>query len=517
MSAPARSMLRTEPPPASSPRSPTDRCGRARPSTRCSRCSADRCPTTGSTPRRSSSRARARRPIPGLVAIPGGRFFGYVIGGTLPAALAADWLVSAWDQNAGSSSHDDRDRRAGARRRRVDPRPPRAARDGIGRLRHGRAGVELRVPRRRPPRGARPPRMGPAHAGRAHRAGTHASSSASTATAPSTAPPASSGSAAKRSPSSPADARGSDAARRPRRGARRGIAPGHAIVCLQAGEVHTGAFDPFAELIPLARAHGAWVHVDGAFGLWAAASDDLAPSRRRRSRAPTRGPPMPTRPSTSPTTAAWRSCGIPRTRSRCSAPAATISIYIEPRPVGCHPRAVTPRPRRAGLGGAAQPRAGRASRISSTGCTPTRSPWRRDSPRSPGSPSSNEVPYTQVMFRLDDDAATRALGAAILADGTAARHRCEWDGRAVLRCSMSSWATTPEDIEATLAAFARLVGTHARRREATRGSGGERRRSAQRRTRAHPRRLGLAAAPSPATAGCRSASTRSYCRCPKSR
>jgi glutamate/tyrosine decarboxylase-like PLP-dependent enzyme len=50
----------------------------------------------------------------------------------------------------------------------------------------------------------------------------------------------------------------------------------HTILCLQAGEVNTGEFDPFAELMPVARAAGAWVHVDGAFGLWARASSRRA-------------------------------------------------------------------------------------------------------------------------------------------------------------------------------------------------------------------------------------------------
>ncbi|HMB75703.1 MAG TPA: aminotransferase class V-fold PLP-dependent enzyme, partial [Kiloniellaceae bacterium] len=52
---------------------------------------------------------------------------------------------------------------------------------------------------------------------------------------------------------------------------------GPTILCLQAGNVNSGAFDPAGEIVPLARAKGAWVHVDGAFGLWAKAVPDLAP------------------------------------------------------------------------------------------------------------------------------------------------------------------------------------------------------------------------------------------------
>src|SRR5690606_725804 len=52
---------------------------------------------------------------------------------------------------------------------------------------------------------------------------------------------------------------------------------GPTVVCAQAGNVNTGAFDPLEPIAAEARAHDAWLHVDGAFGLWAAASPELAP------------------------------------------------------------------------------------------------------------------------------------------------------------------------------------------------------------------------------------------------
>jgi glutamate/tyrosine decarboxylase-like PLP-dependent enzyme len=69
----------------------------------------------------------------------------------------------------------------------------------------------------------------------------------------------------------------------------------------------------------------------------------------------------------------------------------------------------------------------------------------------------NDVVYTQVMFRLGSDDATRALGQAILREGTAAVTGAEWRGRAALRCSMSSWATTHDDVERAVTAIRSLV------------------------------------------------------------
>ena len=69
---------------------------------------------------------------------------------------------------------------------------------------------------------------------------------------------------------------------------------GPVIVCAQAGNVNTGAFDPFEALIPIAHERGAWVHIDGAFGIWAAAVPSLRHLMRGPRRAPIRGRPTPT-------------------------------------------------------------------------------------------------------------------------------------------------------------------------------------------------------------------------------
>jgi glutamate/tyrosine decarboxylase-like PLP-dependent enzyme len=67
----------------------------------------------------------------------------------------------------------------------------------------------------------------------------------------------------------------------------------------------------------------------------------------------------------------------------------------------------------------------------------------------------NAVVFTQVMFRFQNDELTRRLGEYLLEDGTCVVTPATWQGRAVQRCSMSSWATTDDDIDLTLDAIRR--------------------------------------------------------------
>ncbi|WP_047519479.1 pyridoxal phosphate-dependent decarboxylase family protein [Microbacterium sp. ZOR0019] len=389
---------------------------------------------------------------PGLVAIPGGRFFGFVIGGTHPAALAADWLVSAWDQNSGSSTLTPAtvamERIAGQWMLEAFGLPATASVGFVtgGQLanftclaaaRHSvlaRAGWDIAE---QGFHGSPPLRLvvGTHRHGSIDRAARFLGIGRAELTIV------------------PTDGQGRmspEALDQALVGAE-----GPLIVCLQAGEVHTGAFDDFAALIPLARRHGAWIHVDGAFGLWAAASPGLSHLTAGMADADSWAT------DAHKTLNVPYDCGMAIVRDPADSIAAfrTGGDYLIYS--GLDPWDVTPELSRRARGvpaWAALRSLGRSGIAELIDRLHANAVAMAAGLRTVESVEViNDVDYTQVMFRLGSDEATRALGAAILVDGTAAMTGAEWEGRAALRCSMSSWATTPEDIGRTVEAIRGLV------------------------------------------------------------
>lgn len=208
----------------------------------------------------------------GLMPITGPRFFGWVMGASHPAGVAADWMVSAWGQNAGYHS----------------PTPamaaieeaaeawlldildlPRASRIGFATgatvanatcLAAARTRVLLNAgwdPDADGLFGAPPVEV-------LIGADAHSSLFSSLQII---------GFGYRRVTQIETDAQGrmKPAALE----AALGKGSGPRIVVAQAGQINTGAFDPFAEIAPMARSAGAWLHVDGAFGLWARAAPSL--------------------------------------------------------------------------------------------------------------------------------------------------------------------------------------------------------------------------------------------------
>ncbi|WP_347755863.1 aminotransferase class V-fold PLP-dependent enzyme [Agrococcus sp. ProA11] len=389
---------------------------------------------------------------PGLVGIPGGRFFGFVIGGTLPAALAADWLVAAWDQNSGSAMLTPTtvalERIAGRWMLELLDLPETASVGFVtgGQLsnftclaaaRHAvlaRAGWDLAD---RGLRDSPPVRfvVGADRHGTIDRAARFLGIG--------------------RAEIIVVDA--DDQGRMDPVSLERTLEHGEGplIVCLQAGEVHTGAFDDLSALIPIAHRNGGWVHVDGAFGLWAAASPRLAHLAAGAAAADSWAT------DAHKTLNVPYDCGMAIVRNPADSIAAfrTGGDYLVY--TGLDPWDVTPELSRRARGvpaWAALRSLGRSGvaalidRLHANARTMAEGLAAID-----GVEIVNDVVYTQVMFRLATDEATRALGAAVLAEGTAVVTGAEWRGRAVLRCAMSSWVTTPDDIERTLAAIRSLA------------------------------------------------------------
>ena len=209
----------------------------------------------------------------GLLGSAGGRFFAWVIGGSLPAALAADWLTSTWDQNAAlfacSPAEAVLEEACGAWLKDLLGLPPDASfalttgcqmahSTCLAAARHAvlaRAGWDVEQDG-----------LAGAPAIRVYSNSQRHGSIERTLRFL--------GLGTRSVRDLPVDAQGRlepealEAALAEHRGA-------PAIVLLCAGDINIGAYDRFRELIPIARAHGAWVHVDGAFGLWANASPSL--------------------------------------------------------------------------------------------------------------------------------------------------------------------------------------------------------------------------------------------------
>jgi glutamate/tyrosine decarboxylase-like PLP-dependent enzyme len=226
---------------------------------------------------------------------------------------------------------------------------------------------------------------------------------------------------------------------------------GPAIVCLQAGNVNSGAFDPAPELCAWAHGHGAWVHVDGAFGLWARACPDRAAQAEGYDLAD----------SWATDAHKWLNvpydCGVAMVRDEAAlrAAMAMTAAYLPPSgvrdPMHYSPdgsrraRAVDVWAALAFLG-----RHGLAAMVD--GCCRHASRM-ASGLAAAGHDVLNEVTLNQVLVAFGDDSRTARVIAAVQAAGVCWCGGTNWHGREAMRISVSSYATTDADIDASLASI----------------------------------------------------------------
>jgi glutamate/tyrosine decarboxylase-like PLP-dependent enzyme len=227
------------------------------------------------------------------------------------------------------------------------------------------------------------------------------------------------------------------------------------LVCLQAGNVNTGAFDPAGEICVRARDAGAWVHVDGAFGLWAAA----APRYRHLAAGFADADSWATDAHKWPN--ATYDCGLAFVRDPGPLRAAMslAAAYFTPGALR-EPSQFTPEMSRRARGFElwatlrALGRQGMADLVERT-CAHAR---RFASALSAhGVTILNDVVINQVLVSFGAPETTRAVIQRIQDEGVCWCGGTEWQGRTAMRISVSSWATTEQDVDASVAAMVRAA------------------------------------------------------------
>ena len=231
---------------------------------------------------------------------------------------------------------------------------------------------------------------------------------------------------------------------------------GPAIVCIQAGNVNTGAFDPAHEICAVAHEAGAWVHVDGAFGLWAAA----APKQAHLAAG--------VHEADSWATDAHKWLNVPydsglvfcreaqHLRAAMATTAAAYLVMEEQR----EPMHYTPESSRRARGlevWAALRSLGRSGLAEMIDRCCRHAARFAKGLREAGYDILNEVQLNQVLVSFGGVEKTRRVITAVQEDGTCWCGGTVWQGHTAMRISVSSWATTEEDVEKSLAAIVRLA------------------------------------------------------------
>jgi len=395
--------------------------------------------------------AMARDIDPGVVATAGPRYFGYVTGGALPATVAADWLTTTWDQCAGFSvlgpSASVVEEIVGDWLKELFRLPPEASFaittgcqmahvTALAAARHDVLASRGWDVRERGLAGSPPITV---VAGR-HR---HVTVDRALRLL---------GIGGEQIAVVPADDHGRmDAARLRKRLAE---IDGPTVVCAQAGEVNTGSYDPFAEIVAIVRETRAWLHVDGAFGLWAAAS----PSRRHLVEG------IADADSWAADGHKWLNvpydCGLVfcrRAEPHRAAMTARASYFEGADKWARDPFDWTPessRRARAFTVYAALRSLGRRGIAELVdGCCDRAQQFATAIAALPHCEVLNDVVINQVLFRFGDDETTNAVLAHVQESGEAWMGGTMWEDRAAIRVSVSNWRTTEEDIERTVAAF----------------------------------------------------------------
>jgi glutamate/tyrosine decarboxylase-like PLP-dependent enzyme len=236
-------------------------------------------------------------------------------------------------------------------------------------------------------------------------------------------------------------------------------------VCAQAGDVNSGAFDPLGQICDVAHEHGAWVHVDGAFGLWAAASPDrrhLLAGIENADSCGTDGHKWLNVPYDSGLAFVADPVAHHQAMSLLAASYLVFGEGAERDNANWVPE-MSRRARGFPIWAAIRElgRSGIAEMVD-RGCECAR----RFADRlgaAPGVEILNEVVLNQVLVRFtapdggDSDAFTRDIVSRVQADGTSWLGGTTWQGQAAMRISVSNWSTTEADVDRSVEAILRAA------------------------------------------------------------